>query len=668
MGAPSPEQMRVSGLQPRAAPVETYARPAQAPKDDSLDRIAASLSGLNRSMLNYVETVKGPAQEDSNDRLMMAMTGKDSEGIRQVLAEHPDARGRIGAQLVSSALGRTQGQELLRNLETRYATDFDRDNGDIDQFINEQAREFVAANADNPAVIKEFTRVWEPGVERIRNGHAEWRAGRAVETVESLVTQSWLAGSEAAMAEGQTPEQVYDGIIRGTYDTNRDFFGLDFQRQDALLGNTIRILENRAEADPDKAGFYYELANTIMTRERVGGDGTKLGAFGDSAEGMKVQSHIDRMRANQAKRELAAGYQVALQAVDARIEDAVDNGNLHRLGSEIGPIIDDRGNQKVFTQAEINERAAQRIIERDQQIFGRSDTDPKMSFNRLVDQFTRNPGMKHPQWAETLGAGSRAVFTVVEGQSIPPILKESVDLYRQIKARSPNHLSVYTSGNDRTFFETADMLLSTGVYDNDEQGKAAAITMAVRATADPDKTASVWSRYSSTEVKAALDSARAFWTTSQNIYGSDLANDFMEETEKLARVFSASTNMGPTQAIEAARERVQANYRTIRGGAVRVNPGAVPGNFDDLVETYLTEYAAKHGYEDEDVAIVSAPNTDNIWQITVDGVIADIDPYLSVNDIFSVEQRLRAEELERIRLRSESRRGASQEAPTIISP
>jgi hypothetical protein len=678
--------------------------------DNDLERLAGALSSLNPSLMRFMDQHHSQKADDDENYIANNVVGKTPEQITEFAQNDERARGAIGMKLVASHQARSVADKVMREAREYLATEFDRDNGDIDAYLNGIAAKAMEENAFNPNFAKEFGPLFDQQAAALREGQAQFRAEQTNDRVTETVMGSWLGTVEAGINSAMEPEAIVNAV-RASYDANRAFLGQSYKDQDAATLGLMESLTARIEGDPTRADHYMKILEAVANSDRVGGDGTKLGKFIEGTMGPKVsqllaraknahgevsaRSHQDTMFAFQeqasegnldiegfkvfteqnpnlvspsnyqtlmgrdasAKAQQLAANQRAeareaarfdLHKVNQQALGAGDIGELHRLQETT--TLDENGEPKLVSVEDQIKGAASLAIQREE-LFRARDTQgtpeeqERRSFIRTAEWFSRNPMARHEGWSRTIKSGVNASMSMVENGTVPTALTDGFKLYRDLSSVNPMLTAAYADGPSKNFYEVARALVEGGVYEDNPDGQKQALAQAALYHQNPDKfNSSTISRQRFEELDKQLRNVRSSgWIGFREFGGTTKMAEMAMDIEQLARVYVGAANMMPEDAIARATEVTKLNYRNINGHAVRVNPGMVPGNFEELVTTQLAQYAEANGLDVDDLSIMPMPNQGTAWYIMHNGSIDTLDPtgFVTMDTLQATDQALR---------------------------
>ncbi|WP_438346303.1 hypothetical protein [Methylorubrum populi] len=125
-------RIRAPGLSPAASPLNTFVRPPTAPQDDSAQRLAAALSGMNPSLQRFASVLaeEGKDEVSSSVQAKILKAGSTQE-VEKLIETDPEMATGLGKAAASRRLGQLLAAQAVNEAKTRYQNDFDRVNGNV---------------------------------------------------------------------------------------------------------------------------------------------------------------------------------------------------------------------------------------------------------------------------------------------------------------------------------------------------------------------------------------------------------------------------------------------------------------------------------------------------------------------------------------------------------
>lgn len=324
------ERVQVQDTQGRAA-LQVVARPgavAVAPQraagTSSGMQLAEALSSIrpeiNRHLNDYQQEFEQKEAERAYDTLQ-GMTFQEAKAmvdagkIRET--ENPWFEAAFMKQFGLSYAGKRK-----RDIMLAYETQFDKNNGDIEQFIKEHIQADANAYGDNRFVASGIREGMGDFVERLRDQHAEFRATNIRNTAVDQFYGAAMTVADDAIANGGDPSAA----VRALYGQHRAALGLTFAEMDA---NVMQLAARYAQEGN------LEAVRSLLQTDIVGEDGQPVGAFVNrpkyADEAQRLLNTAEAKRADR-DRELATTGVVSLRiaAQNGLLSDA-DKQQLNAL-------------------------------------------------------------------------------------------------------------------------------------------------------------------------------------------------------------------------------------------------------------------------------------------------------------------------------------------------
>lgn len=639
-------------LRPVAQQINTFHRF----QDPGLGRLADSLAALVPHIYQYGDVQRHEEEQNGAGKAAQALYGKTPEEQRQILAENPDIQGPVAQRYGRALVGQAGGDAFGTEVRQAYATKFDKDNGNFDQWINEQVRSVLDKNKD-PTFAKSFVAQVRPTVEALRQEHTKYLAERQITDQNNLLYGSFQATMNKAVETNAAPEQSL-AAIRQTMATTETIARRTPQEQEQILLQVFqRSIEGLKDA-PDYEKRYRMLEGmlnaktkdprtgqerSLLDDQTVGGaahevlakagqifakrdemdHSTEVSRLSDlahradpkfaeerdkfvrdhprwvSAEGVERWNNTFAAAQRKAAEDLAK--QRAEQAeqsqktgiLSAHALPALVSGN----GFDMQPktYVAKDGTQTVY-EVDDQRKDATEILQRqiDQRHAGWQQ-DPEKAHAKLTEevQLYGQNGLKNKSWEDQLKNGpAAATTTTAAGGDISPALTKTYDLYRNLRAQSPTLLAKHLDDRSQRFFEIARVAQEAGLTMDPKQ----ALQLAARATQDKewDRAMPEQSRRDTTDqARRALTGFAGFGGLANTTNSDEVVGKVVEN----AWVLHKALGVPMDKAIEQAAPGVKATYAKINGNAVFVGSREVPKNFEDLAGKYVEQYWEKNKAE-----------------------------------------------------------------------
>ncbi|MCE1237984.1 MAG: hypothetical protein LWW93_16670 [Hyphomicrobiales bacterium] len=670
-------------LRPVAAPVNTYARPP-AFTDPGLQRLADSLGQLSSSIFAFGDATSEADKQMKPGVVTQKLAGRTPDEQKQILADDPALHGAVAERFAHGIIGSTSADQDANALRTAYSTQFDRDNGNFDRFVNGYVRNVLDKEKD-PTFARSYMERMQPTIDALRGEHAKYLAERTVTDQNNLIYGKFQSTVNEAMERGASPE-VALGAIRQTMGAIDTVARRTPAEQEQIL---VQMLGRQVEALKDAPDYdkRFQMLQGILNAKSVDPrTGQERSLMDDQIVGAKAHeimgqaatifSHRDEAlkldtedRVFKLARTADPSFAAARDAfakehprwadpsklerwnheffsADQRIkkeaadrmrqvqEDTQKNAILSGVlesfakgaGFDVKPqtYTDKDGTPGHVYTVEDQRKDAAEIAQRmiDQKYAGWK-TDPQKAQQKLAEEVSLygQNGLRNKDWETQLKNGPAAATTVTSaGGDITPALQQSYQLYRDLRAASPELLQKHLDERSQRFFEVARVAQEMGMGADAKQ----ALALAARA-ANEGKLESIGSGQSTRDT---VDQAKRQLTGFMGFGGLATATNADEVIRKVvatATVYREALGLPMDKAIEQAAPGVKASYVKINGNAVFVGDRYVPRNFEDLANQYVDRYweqnkeaLTKQHFSKGDLILFSANGTSN-WSIILRG-------------------------------------------------
>ncbi len=672
---------RTPGLRPVAAPVDMYARPERAPIDNRLADLADALGSLNPALQRYAQAEKQQDDELLPARLAQRYSGRSAEEQLEMMKNDPDMKSTMGQRLIASHAGRSVAEQVAQNVISQYENGFDKENGDIDAFLNEAQRKAIEANPNNPFFAQEFSTVFGPIAGKLKEQQLSYKTKATEDRVQETVHGSWLGTVKAGIAAGNDPSAIATAL-RQSYDANKDLLFVDYKDQDKAMVGVMQSLTMGMEREPGNAKRYLEVIKEIATQDRTGSDGTKIGTLLDSAalgpdvakllaaaddqygkirdrettyakqdfwmqaengnldqdklkefwdnpdnkdaitEGERRSLIQQDFTAKQAKAErlLKAGAKAqADQAKKGILDSALVAADQGNLsGIADRTYIDEHGEQKTVTIEQQRSAAVNGFLEREQRWLETAKGTPE---EKAVTSFNRAVAW----FSENGEKHPQWEATMKAGSSALNTVMAGGKVPEMARKGFDLYQQLVAKAPQLAHSMTDEGArtqyeVARTLVETGTRSPDEALTMAVEYNRDPSKFDSATARQRFDEVKTALTNFEGGWFSG---FGSINNPETVSwEMQKLADVFIKAGGLSSDKALEKASEITQRNYTNINGWAVRTGDRGVPPDFGKLATNFIQKWAlsnaSRYGVDADELTIRPLPNSSNQWMI-VDG-------------------------------------------------
>lgn len=309
-------------LRPQATAVDTFATPAQAPIDKSLERLSQALAGFSTSIDSYgqVAAIKDKAATDEAFKLEKArQSGLSWEQLQEerkagTLPAYKDPIRQAGIEAIQGMVrGRSLSDAMQNHLKTEYDPEKD---GSVRDYVQRMQKEAITGMTDAQA-----TQVLAQS-----NSVSEWGEGFLNDKKNTQIIDDAKASAYQYM-----DTQVVDGIKNNTapediakriWDnyaakSTKGFLGVDYKDLD---NSTLAIARNYADKSPS-------VAIALLTTPKKGTDGIT----GSLLDNPRLREQADNIIATanrtldlQEKKTLEDGVaQAALEALNNKSLNSV---------------------------------------------------------------------------------------------------------------------------------------------------------------------------------------------------------------------------------------------------------------------------------------------------------------------------------------------------------
>jgi hypothetical protein len=522
--------------------------------------------------------------------------------------------------------GVQKGQERAVDMMQRYETDFDKDGGNIDQFIHESTQADVQ-NLDRFA-LDGYNQVVDRASVTLKQKHAEHTAELVQEGRDNGVG---AAIDQTLSLANKTPEQIETAFTSQRDDLKRLFPSMENRDFDRIL---VDRLKNRVTNAESLTAGDYNLVKYLLTSDRngVGSIGninkyrdttvailnvaldkyrkgqqergvdtrvdleTKahLGQYDKKAGEAAVASKtitpaehenylvtnnlaLENLRKEQSKLDVtAAGKLVSDEFYNQKLAEALSpKGKLdlkpERLNMPDGSVEDVSVDQQ-------KQQIVARFLQR-----GPSDNDKVLFFTRT--------GLVNPEWQDKLQRGGLMLTPEAVANQAPQDLLEAHGLYQTLYARAPGYTMELLGGasNPATArYEATRVLMQSGY--KPEQ----ALRLVATAYADPAKTQSSGNfKDTMKRLNKAADDLRdnkfLGWFGGDTGRNRDYAADSIR---KNLNVY-AMVGINDKEALKGATDMFKASHKVVNGYWVEV-PNSIGNDFSKLAEQRLDQIATDY--------------------------------------------------------------------------
>lgn len=667
--------VRPQRLAPTANPVNTYARPQAPSSTNSWLQLAEALASISPGLNAMLQEQAAARKQEAEDLANRRLGGMSFEEAQRAVKDGtiPEMSNPWFKAAFMKQYGERLAHHRASEIASIYETEFDKENGNLDQFIAERMKEDLDAYGDNKFFASSYLGVMNRFNVTAQSKHQEYLAGRTKDETFQGAYETFLGTARQMMEEGADPQAIAQAL-REKYEGNRQLLNMPYREQDREM---LRVAQTLAEEG------HHDLVKALLQTERVAADGTRLGALANNREfaadaarilqraervmfdnnekasfdqrmvffdqsftgnldraelekwhkdnpgafsDSQVQTLIARNQSviEQAQKEAEKQRtKLLLEEQSRRSVEAMEQADLAAFEAGLAPFLEDgvvlneRGETEVRTADERRKRLADNAVTRIRERVERGEITPEQAFEAEVKGFSGN-GLVHPQWKTVLGAGSVSATTyAISGGEIPPALKEGAELYLRLHATDPSLLQRHIPDSSAMdFYEAFRIAKQYGRMDDNQ-----AYQQAISVTNDPDKYEGVHMRQRYDDIDKAVTGLQS--NAFVRMFGlgtapADNAGYVGNEISRIAK-FYARSGLGTQEAIEQAKKRFEDTHSQINGWWVYTADRDVPPDFEKLVnsalEDYVAEFGEAEGLEVDDLSIRPATNGSGAWQI-----------------------------------------------------
>lgn len=650
----------------------TVARPASdravvyTPQQSRSAALAQSLVSLAPTLQGYVQEFQKDYQEAEENRAYDEIQGMTYDEAQELVksgsireTESPWYQAAFEKQF-GTVYAKRRRQELV----DRYNTEFDKHNGNIDEFAAEFAGEDLDKFGGSKFVMSGYRNAMAGVLDELKSNHGEWKSNWTRDRVtENFGTLAYDAIAETVAAGGDLNDTLKN--LKGEH---AGALGMTFPEMDAQLFGVAERLA--AEGD-------VEALEALLYTDFTGPDGTKVGSFANRSKYAKesdalleqaraVAGKADReqntatitglkMSADNGKLDLALATELRdseqisqaeyesliirndgakdaaiVSAGNKRFEEAVFSGAMDAIQSGRGYAIRDetyvnaQGKTVTITANEQVERTVIAVMDN----MARNDASPQAMAEELsrmgVDQ-------TYPAWENILSDGHLPLTEIgVMGEDgsteIPETSLRAYDLYKAMND-TPQIRSRHINNTEAEDVWSTAMLLEQHGYSVED-----ALIRAAKPASEADQANA--NRFGREQFETLAERVRP------KFFGEEMANGAaaVGRIEKLAK-FYISRGVKPKDAVNNAIRDYDNSHTTINGVSVNTRNVYLPPNFEEASRVALEEFAELHGEDVDELTLIPAHNGSNNWTIAYKGNVAmpvqieDADTSIHVSEI-----------------------------------
>ncbi|WP_422049733.1 hypothetical protein [Shimia sp.] len=543
--------------------------------------------------------------------------------------------------------GTVYAQRRKRELVDAYNNDFDKHNGDLDEFISGFAREDMEKFGGSKFIMSGYRNAMQGVLGNLRDNHAEWKSNWTRErTSDNFGTLAYEA-TVNAVAEGADLNAALNAL-KGEH---REAFGMTFAQMDNNIFGIASRLASEGKVD--------EL-NQLLTTEITGPDGTVVGSYLtrqkfaeesnklleqarevagavaraentativglqqqaatgtlnlETATELRDQSQIslgeyERLvsanRTAQMKATIAAQNNQQIDAIKTSALQAVTTGQGYAIQDFTYTTAD--GKTKTITREKLIEGA---VVDSMNELANRQ-TPPAVMAQTLSSY---GVDVTYPVWENVMSDAhltlTEAAATDTDGTTtVPDTALRGYATYKAL-AETPQLRSRHINNTDAENVWSAALLLEEMGYSTED-----ALLRAAKPPTEAGKAQA--NSFGRDEFNAMARSIEP------GMFGDDMANGAaaLGRTEALAKLF-ISLGVPKAQAVEKAVEDYQASHTVINGVSVNTRNVYLPPDFEDASTVHLQDFAEMYDEDVEDLTMVPVHDGSSNWMIAYKGNVA----------------------------------------------
>lgn len=636
-----PEQVRtVARPNYSRAPVHTLGQSRAGALVKSLSAVSPTLSG-------YIEEFEQDYREDEANRAYDTIQGMTFEESQQLVksgqlrdTESPWYQAAFEKQFGMAYAGRRK-----REILDRYNNEFDKHNGNVDEFLSQFAGEDLDKFGGSDFIMAGYRSGMQGVLETVRNDHAEftsqWTKERTVDNFSSIVRTTM----DAAVEYGDNPMEA----VRALYKDHKETFGMTFGQMDDAVFDLVGVYAEAGDV---------EAVNAILSYNAVGEDGTKVGSFlsrpkyaakarqlaetakanrGESnrkvntslmvdfsvraSQGTLTADDYQRMTSLQNDEQMSQAQVEALRvrnetaktagAASAYVSAATSQAHNEALSLVVagqGALVEDfsvtnpeTGKVTTVSADKLREVAVQDAMK----ALETAGEDPRVMAAELASMGTN---VTYGKWEAAISDGYLALNEAtasVDKDGNTKLPEAALLGYSAWKSMSefPNLRSRHTDNKDaERVWRAADLLERRGVPLEDALLRASSVI-----SAGP---AAMSNRLSRKEIENIAGLKIGGMFDGQPV-DMGRVTSYIEEQVNLDRALGASS----AQAVENALKAFEEDHVLVNGYAVNTRAKFLPQNFEEASMALLEGFAEQHGEDVDDLTLVPAHDGSDYWVV-----------------------------------------------------
>lgn len=685
-------QQATQSLRPAASPVSTY-QTVEQPQQTELSKFFNALQQIKPDIQNWGERFEQEQRESAEIEAQRAMNEMTFEEAQEAVrsgnlpqVNNPYFRAAF-QRLYGTRLGLKRGEELA----IAYTNDFDKRNGDLEEFLAGFAQQDLEG-FDSEFLVSGYNDAYSPIADKLRSQHAGNVAQLIKQDTLDGVYESMMGVINIGTAEGLELPQIVNEITQQGREfkelmnisfTELDDIRLSVAEQLAREGNLDLV---KALLEDDRGGVgsiagkrgeqgaraaqIIGMAQREFTQKRIEETfDTRLNFWDQAANGRlnekafiewyrnnsdtmteeHLRSVIAKNRSTQERlrnEAMTAQLRAAMQMQIAQNDQDRKERNLTLLMEGRLPVVDAIPRLKIsggeltqelmspeqqITEAQdlyLNELSP-RIQEKNQ------ETDEQRRLREV--EFLSKNGLDHPVVRRMFTAGYSAASSIAisEGnENPPPLINEAVQMYATLRSINPRYAtSQVKDSSQRDFFESAYVLQNVMGFDPTQ-----AVMGATAVTRDPNLQHSPFVRTNIERLNNELNrtSTNGFWASLTG--GKTKPNNLPEVQEHVNNLATTLVRTGMVDAkdaVKAASEFVADASIVVNGNWVLETGIPDPDNFGHHAEVWLDAYAKDTNRDVRDLSFHMYDNgrVASIWDRETSLPLATVDVVSLMRDV-----------------------------------
>lgn len=597
VSTPSAGNIRPQGLSPSASPVDTYARPEQAPVgSNGWESLAKALSGIQPSINQFIQ-VQGQANQGGDadvNSVNAFLIDKSPEERAKAIKEGnvPGLKTLVGREAAAERIT----YDAMSSLEAEFATSYDPATGNIDQWLGERVKPLIDQYGGDPLFKNAFATKLSPFVDKLKGKAGELRTTAQNEALQGSIFEKWYSKDNFQLTQGAAPQEIVASTF-ADFDKNQRAGGIDFKTQQGMV--LQRATQLAAEGK-------YDLATEYLKYQRQDGP-YKGNLLSDAQYGQQATALQDRINTEQQKLAAQERSRLANEQLIMDAKEIALKGGLAGIQDAEVPTPDGQ-NTKTVSADTIRKDVGKAIIadiDKEAQSNSRSpEQAAELSTKMQKDVFTKN-AIEHPTWFSLIKSGYATMTVDAATGPIPPAATDGYAKWKELYKDSPQYLEKFGDPKAKDFYETAEILEEDGIVSNPDDALRRAF-LVTRSTSQLDETDRARYDQVDAQVEKVIDAHTGAWW---NPYGDAAPVNGMDVRRGIlsrAKIY-ARAGLPIDQALDKAGEYYQRSHINVAGTFI-LNDKRLPPTFKPDVEKYLTKFAEKHKLDVNDLTVMDAGN------------------------------------------------------------